>query len=130
MGQIVVIRVKSHHRTENSNNNVKISILTAIPKNPIIIIIYLRPTLSPIPLWPTTVDDKSCITLKALNYGNYGIFLIMGNGGFISSTVVTVLFLLLVGLSLPFLVGDSVPFLLLLLGTGVFGSVWGEGFWV
>ena len=29
-----------------------------------------------------TVDDinyKSCITLRILNYGNYGIFLIMGN---------------------------------------------------
>ena len=27
------------------------------------------------------------ITLRALNYGNYGIFLFMGNAGFISSTV-------------------------------------------
>ena len=26
-------------------------------------------------------------TLRALNYGRYGIFLIMGNAGFISSTV-------------------------------------------
>ena len=44
-----------------------------------------------------TVDDnKSCITLRTLNYGNYGIFLIitlliiiiiMDNAGFISSTV-------------------------------------------
>ena len=35
-----------------------------------------------------TVDDKSCITLLMdRNYGNYGIFLIMGNAGFISSTV-------------------------------------------
>ena len=25
--------------------------------------------------------------LRALNYGNYGMFLIMGNAGFISSTV-------------------------------------------
>ena len=25
--------------------------------------------------------------LKALNYGNYGVFLIMGNAGFIPSTV-------------------------------------------
>ena len=36
------------------------------------------------------VDDikhKSCITLRTLNYGNYGIILIMGNAGFISSTV-------------------------------------------
>ena len=28
-----------------------------------------------------------CITLKTLDYGNYGIFLIMGNAGFIPSTV-------------------------------------------
>ena len=26
--------------------------------------------------------------LRTLNYGNYGIFLVMGNAGFISSTVV------------------------------------------
>ena len=26
--------------------------------------------------------------LRTLNYGNYGIFLIMGNAGYISSTVV------------------------------------------
>ena len=30
---------------------------------------------------------KSCITLRTLNYGNYGVFPIMGNAGFISSTV-------------------------------------------
>ena len=30
---------------------------------------------------------KSCMTLRALNYGNYGIFLIMGNTGFCPSTV-------------------------------------------
>ena len=29
----------------------------------------------------------SCITLRTLDHGHYGIFLIMGNGGFISSTV-------------------------------------------
>ena len=35
-----------------------------------------------------TADDKILsITLRTLNYGNYGIFLIMGNAGFISSTV-------------------------------------------
>ena len=28
------------------------------------------------------------ITLRTLNYGNYGIFLLMGHAGFISSTVV------------------------------------------
>ena len=27
---------------------------------------------------------KSCSTLRILNYGNYGIFLILGNSGFIS----------------------------------------------
>ena len=27
------------------------------------------------------------MTLRTLDYGNYGIFLIMGNAGFISSTV-------------------------------------------
>ena len=27
------------------------------------------------------------MTLRTLNYGNYGIFLILGNAGFISSTV-------------------------------------------
>ena len=30
------------------------------------------------------------VTLRTLNYGNYGLFLIMGNAGFISSTVVGV----------------------------------------
>ena len=31
-----------------------------------------------------TVDDiKSCNTLRTLNYGNYGIFLIMGNALYI-----------------------------------------------
>ena len=35
-----------------------------------------------------TVDgQKSCMTLRTLNYGNYGIFLIMGNAGFCPSTV-------------------------------------------
>ena len=33
-----------------------------------------------------TVDDRNP-ALRTLNYGNYGIFLIMGNAGFISSTV-------------------------------------------
>ena len=36
----------------------------------------------------TTVEKhKSCITLRTLNYGNDGIFLIMGNTGFIPSTL-------------------------------------------
>ena len=30
------------------------------------------------------------MTLRTLNYGNYGIFLIMGNAGFCPSTVVDV----------------------------------------
>ena len=30
---------------------------------------------------------KSCITLRSLNYGNYGIVLIMGNAGFCPSAV-------------------------------------------
>ena len=35
-----------------------------------------------------TVDDiNPCIILRTLNYGNYGIFLIMGNAGFASSTI-------------------------------------------
>ena len=29
----------------------------------------------------------SCVSLRTLNYGNDGIFLIMGNAGFISSAV-------------------------------------------
>ena len=33
-----------------------------------------------------TVDDRNS-ALRNLNYENYGIFLIMGNAGFISSTV-------------------------------------------
>ena len=37
------------------------------------------------------------MTLRTLNYGNYGIFLIMGNAGFCPSTVLAVLFLLRVG---------------------------------
>ena len=40
--------------------------------------------------WGPTVDDINCITLRTLNYGNYGTFLIAGNAGFISSTVVWV----------------------------------------
>ena len=35
----------------------------------------------------TTDDRHPCITLRTLNYGNYGIFLVMGNARFISSTV-------------------------------------------
>ena len=31
------------------------------------------------------------MTLRTLNYGNYGIFLIMGNAGFCPSTVVPVM---------------------------------------
>ena len=35
-----------------------------------------------------TVDSKiSRVILRTLNYGNYGIFLNMGNAGFIASTV-------------------------------------------
>ena len=30
------------------------------------------------------------MTLRTLNYGNYGIFLIMGNAGFCPSTVVSI----------------------------------------
>ena len=34
-----------------------------------------------------TVDDTNpALALRTLNYGNYGIFLIMGNAGFIPST--------------------------------------------
>ena len=34
-----------------------------------------------------TVDGKkTCMTLRTLNYGKYGIFLIMGNAGFCPST--------------------------------------------
>ena len=37
----------------------------------------------------STVDDrKICNTLRILDYGNDGTFRIMGNAGFISSTVV------------------------------------------
>ena len=36
------------------------------------------------------------MTLRTLNYGNYGIFLIMGSPGFCPSTVVLVLILVLV----------------------------------
>ena len=35
---------------------------------------------------PTADDKKSCKTLMTLDYGNCGIFLIMGNAGFVSST--------------------------------------------
>ena len=31
------------------------------------------------------------MTLRTLNYGNYGIFLIMGNAGFCPSTVVSIM---------------------------------------
>ena len=33
------------------------------------------------------IYKKSCNTLRTLNDGNYGIFLIMGNAGFVSSIV-------------------------------------------
>ena len=32
-------------------------------------------------------STKSCMTLRTLNYGNYGIFLIMGHAGFCPSAV-------------------------------------------
>ena len=44
---------------------------------------------------------KSCITLRALSYGNYGIFLIMGYAGFTSSTVVLLCFMAQSGRSGP-----------------------------
>ena len=35
-----------------------------------------------------TADDLNpALPLRTLNYGNYGIFLIVGNAGFVSSTV-------------------------------------------
>ena len=46
------------------------------------------------------------MTLRTLNYGNYGIFLIMGNAGFCPSTVVVIL----------------VPFLHSILTKGKFGG--------
>ena len=36
------------------------------------------------------------MTLRTLNYGNYGIFLIMGNAGFCPSTVLTSFYRVLV----------------------------------
>ena len=33
------------------------------------------------------VYHRAKTSLRTLNYGNYGIFLIMGNAGFLSSTV-------------------------------------------
>ena len=38
---------------------------------------------------PTVDDVKSALTLRNLNYGKYGIFLMMGHAGLISSTVLT-----------------------------------------
>ena len=43
-------------------------------------------------IYTYTHTHKSCITLRALNYGNHGILLLAGNAGFISSTVVGWLF--------------------------------------
>ena len=41
-----------------------------------------------VPSLRDTVDDTNpALSLRTLNYGNYGIFLIMGSAGFISSTV-------------------------------------------
>ena len=49
-----------------------------------------------VPVWDhlfgslhTADGQKSCMTLRTLNYGNYGIFLIMGNAGFCPSAVWT-----------------------------------------
>ena len=39
---------------------------------------------------PQRLMIQICITFRTLNYGNYGIFLIMGNKGFISSALVRV----------------------------------------
>ena len=36
---------------------------------------------------PTVDDKKTCMSLRTLNYGSYGIFLILGSAGFRSSTV-------------------------------------------
>ena len=41
------------------------------------------------------------MTLRTLNYGNYGIFLIMGNAGFCPSTVP------IVSIVVPFLVNQK-----------------------
>ena len=38
-------------------------------------------------LWTLTADDKIPALPKTLNYGNYGTFGIVGNAGFVSSTV-------------------------------------------
>ena len=51
--------------------------------------ILLRRAYCPREAQYTTVDGpKSCMTLRTLNYGNYGIFLIMGHAGFCPSAVV------------------------------------------
>ena len=56
-------------------------------------------TLKPSPIDPSyslchTVDgQKSSMTLRTLNYGNYGIFLLMGHAGFCPSTVPLLTFL-------------------------------------
>ena len=59
------------------------------------------------------------MTLRTLNYGNYGIFLIMGNAGFCPSTVVKMLILLRslgrvvvgIGLTMAFLITIICAFL-------------------
>ena len=39
---------------------------------------------------------KSCTTLRTLNYGNYGLSLFMSNAGFMSSTVVVAVIVMVV----------------------------------
>ena len=55
------------------------------PQNPATPNLLALKLLNPKPL---LLMDKSCMTLRTLNYGNYGIFLIMGNAGFCPSAVV------------------------------------------
>ena len=51
---------------------------------------------------------KSCMTLRTLNYGNYGIFLIMDSAGFCPSTVSLRIGILLVSLRVPYTVSAKV----------------------
>ena len=63
---------------------------TTNPKHPQLSALHHLPLdtpKGPVPFAEAGPASYCCMTLRTLNYGNYGIFLIMGNAGFCPSAV-------------------------------------------
>ena len=56
------------------------------------------------------MSPKAGLTLRTLNYGNYGIFLVMGNAGFFISSTVSFLVLRLLFIFIRILISITVLF--------------------